>query len=209
MDDEHAPEEYLSTKEARKLLSVSIDTLRSWDKQGKINTIRTPSGFRMYSKSDIYNILGCTLDSPKKKKVCYARVSSKKQEDDLLRQKSFFEREYPDYLLVTDIGSGINWKRKGLNRILDLAIKGDLEELVVAHKDRLSRFAFELIESIISKTGGKVVVLDRSSEKSENEELADDILSIIHVDSCRANGKRRYTSNKSKENQSIPKSNTE
>lgn len=189
--------EYLSTKEARELLRVSIDTLRNWDKQGKITTIRTPSGFRKYSKQDIYNILGWIIPTTQKKKIAYCRVSSKKQEDDLVRQEDFFKTNFPDYDVVSDIGSGLNWKRKGLNSILDDAFKGDIEEVVVAHRDRISRFAFELIEEIIKKGGGKLTVLDgEDNPKTSSEELADDILSIITVYSCRANGKRRYKSPK-------------
>jgi len=198
--------EYISTKEARILLGVSIDTLRSWDKQGKVNTIRTPSGYRKYSKQDIYNILGWDVPTPEKRKIAYCRVSSKKQADDLVRQQDFFRSNYPDYELVSDIGSGINWKRKGLNTILDYAIKGDIDTVMVAHKDRLSRFGFELIETIIGKGGGKLIVLDRENDKSPELELADDILSIIHVYSCRANGKRRY---KNKKDQDIPKQDPE
>ena len=77
------------------------------------------------------------LPFKKKKKIAYCRVSSKKQADDLERQKNFFTTKFPDYELVTDIGSGINWKRKGLKTILESAMSGDISELVVAHRDRL------------------------------------------------------------------------
>jgi predicted site-specific integrase-resolvase len=112
--------------------------------------------------------------------------------DDLERQKDFFRHNYPDHELVTDIGSGINWKRKGLQTILDKGLSGDISEVVVAHRDRLCRFAFDLIEGILEKKGVKLIVLDRETEQSENKELADDILSIIHVYSCRQMGRRRY-----------------
>ena len=121
--------------------------------------------------------------------------------DDLERQKDFFRQQYPTYELVTDIGSGINWKRKGLNSILDASMLGYIEEVVVAHRDRLSRFAFELIEHILVTNKVKLVVLDSSTEESQDNELADDILSIIHVYSCRNMDRRRY---KNKKNTNIP-----
>jgi predicted site-specific integrase-resolvase len=118
--------------------------------------------------------------------------------DDLERQKDFFRREYPDYELVTDVGSGLNWKRKGLKTILEQSMLGNIERVVVAHRDRLCRFAFELIEFIFESNNVKLLVLDTEAGESGNDELTSDILSIIHVYSCRAIGKRRYTSQKNK-----------
>lgn len=207
MDGKTLAPEYISTKEARLLLGVSIDTLRSWDEQGKIDTIRTPSGFRKYNKQDVYNILGWTLPVTKKKKIAYCRVTSKNQQDDLERQVNFFRSNYPDYEVVSDIGSGINWKRKGLDTILELAFQGNIDTVMVAHRDRLCRFAFELLENIIKKGGGKLLVLDREEEKSPDQELADDVLSIIQVYSCRKNGRRKYV--KDEKNKNVPKPNSE
>jgi predicted site-specific integrase-resolvase len=99
--------------------------------------------------------------------------------------------------LVQDIGSGINFKRKGLQTILELALKGDLEQLVVSYKDRLARFGFELIEWIINKQGGEVVILDGSTDQSTEQELAEDLLSIVTVFNARNMGKRRYTKSSS------------
>jgi predicted site-specific integrase-resolvase len=109
--------------------------------------------------------------------------------------------------LVTDVGSGINWKRKGLTTILDKAMHGDISEIVVAHRDRLCRFAFELLEWIFERNGVKLVVLNEEKDHSSDQELTDDILSIIHVYSCRKMEKRRYK-NKDKENTPIPNPNT-
>jgi putative resolvase len=92
-------------------------------------------------------------------------------------------------MAITDIGSGINWKRKGFQKILELAMLGELEEIVVAHRDRLCRFAFELVEFIFQKNNVRLVVLDRNDYKSGEAKLADDILSIVHVYSCRRNYK--------------------
>lgn len=187
-------DEYISVKEAKEITSLSTQTLRLWDKQGKIRSLRTPSNRRMYHKQDVCDAIGRSVSIKKKRKVVYARVSSKKQMDDLERQKTFLSIQFPDHILVTDIGSGINWKRKGLQTILEQSLRGEIEEIVVAHKDRLCRFAFELLEFIFRTTNTKLVVLNDDDEKSTEQELADDLLSIVHVYSCRNMGRRRYSS---------------
>ena len=199
-------DEFVNTKKAVQLLQITSKTLRIWDKENKIRTIRTPSGIRRYNLKDIQNILSCSISHEEqrkenKQKVCYARVSSQKQMDDLNRQKDFFRAQFPDHILVTDVASGINWKRKGLQTLLEQSMSGSISEIVVAHRDRLCRFAFELLEWIFKKNGVKLVVLNGNNEQSEDQELADDVLSIIHIYSCRKNGKRRYKKNK--ENTSV------
>jgi predicted site-specific integrase-resolvase len=183
---------YVNTKEARQILRITATTLRRWDKEGKIKTIRTPSGIRLYDKSSIFAFLQPQGKNIERIKIAYCRVSSKKQVDDLERQKNFYRSEYSNYQLVDDIGSGINFKRKGLQTILELVMQGKVEEVVVSHRDRVCRFAFELIEWILIKNNTKLVVLDKTECKSQSEELAKDVLSIIHVFSCRENGKRKY-----------------
>ena len=192
-------DEWITPKKAKELLSVTNKTLHEWDKKGKIRTVRDPAGHRRYNKEDIQNYLACCIPSPLQKercKICYCRVSSKKQMDDLERQKRFFQLKYPSYELVTDIGSGLNWKRKGLQTLLERAMCRDIEEIVVAHKDRLCRFAYELLEYIFYYNKVKLMVLNKPDQESSSQELADDIMSIIHVYSCREMGKRRYTNKK-------------
>jgi predicted site-specific integrase-resolvase len=185
-------EKYINGKKAREIACVTSKTLRVWDSENKIRTVRTSSGQRRYNLEDIQNTRGSLPAPREQKKICYARVSSQKQIDDLRRQEDFFKSKFPTYDVVTDIGSGINWKRKGLQTILEQVMRRNVSEIVVAHRDRLCRFAFELLESIFSKCNVKLVVLDQENEKSEDNELADDILSIIHVYSCRKMGRRRY-----------------
>lgn len=191
-------DEYITTKEATKILQITAKTLHIWDKEGKIRTIRTPSNIRRYNNIDVQNIIGCNKSTVEKEKICYARVSSRKQIDDLKRQKDFFRQKYPTYNLVTDVGSGINWKRKGLKTLLDRSMQGNISEIVVAHRDRLCRFAFELLEWIFERNGVKLVVLDEEKDHSTDKELTDDILSIIHIYSCRKMGRRRYKNKKNK-----------
>ena len=197
--------EFITTKESSKILQVTPKTLRIWDKEGKIRTIRTPSNIRRYNLEDVQNIVNYNNSAKTKEKICYARVSSRKQIDDLKRQEDFFKHKFPIHNLVTDVGSGINWKRKGLKTILDKTMHGDISEVVVAHRDRLCRFAFELLEWIFQRNGVKLVVLNEEKDHSSDQELADDILSIIHVYSCRQMGKRRY---KNKESETISKQST-
>ena len=200
-------DEFVTTKKAKEILQITVKTLRRWDSEGKIRTIRTPSNIRRYNLKDIQNIISFDNPNKAKEKICYCRVSSRKQMDDLERQKDFFKHKFPDHILVTDVGSGINWKRKGLKTLLDKAMHGDISEIVVAHRDRLCRFAFELLEWIFERNGVKLVVFNEEKDHSSDKELTDDILSIIHVYSCRKMGQRRY-SDKNKETSYIPKSET-
>ena len=111
--------------------------------------------------------------------------------DDLKRQEDFFRQKYPSYVLVTDIGSGINWKRKGLKTILEQCIDGNVEEVVVAYKDRLCRFGYELFEWICKKHNTSIVVLNPVSETEDRtKELSEDLLSIVTVFVAKNNGLR-------------------
>jgi predicted site-specific integrase-resolvase len=191
--------QYLSFKETRKIIGVTPRTLRNWDKEGKIRTIRTPSGARMFNKLDLQDYLKQHKTTQTfKPTVCYARVSSRNQLGDLERQIHFLKQAYPQADVVTDICSGIHWKRKGLSSILERAIQGELGEIVFAHRDRLCRFAFELYEHFFTMCKVKVTILDHDSSASPDIELADDILSIVHVYSSRQMGKRRYKQKESK-----------
>ena len=182
--------EYVSSQEACKLFQVSISTLRRWDNEGKIDTYRTAGKQRRYSTQLLTKTNTITNDV-QKQKICYCRVSSTHQKNDLQRQKEYLKSKYPDYRIIQDIGSGINWKRSGLKTILELAMQKKLDTVVVAHRDRLCRFAFELIQWILEKNEVKLVVLNESICSTE-QELAEDLLSIIHVFSCKQMGKRRY-----------------
>ncbi len=183
--------EYVSSQEACKLFQVSISTLRRWDNEGKIDTYRTAGKQRRYSTQLLTKTNNTITNDVQKQKICYCRVSSTHQKNDLQRQKEYLKSKYPDYRIIQDIGSGINWKRSGLKTILELAMQKKLETVVVAHRDRLCRFAFELIQWILEKNEVKLVVLNESICSTE-QELAEDLLSIIHVFSCKQMGKRRY-----------------
>lgn len=183
--------DYVTNREAVKLTGVAGSTLRTWADLGKVQTYKTAAGQRLYNTQCLQTLINC-VPITEKKKYTYCRVSSKKQLPDLNRQTKQLNSFYPTHERITDCASGINFKRKGLQTILESAIQGTLSEVVVAHRDRLSRFAFELIKWIIEYKGAKLIVLDEEIHKSTEQELAEDLLSIVHIYTCRQMGKRRY-----------------
>jgi predicted site-specific integrase-resolvase len=187
----------LKTKVASEVLGLHPNTLRKYANEGQIKTIKTESGQRLF---DVDSYLGDKKDF---KIVCYCRVSSYKQKDDLERQVSYMQQRFPNAETIKDIGSGINFKRKGLTALLDRVLQGEKLRLVVAYKDRLARFGFEMLEYMVKQNGGEVMVLNRI-DCSPQEELTKDLLNIIHVFSCRMHGLRKY-SNKIKEDKDLPK----
>ena len=122
----------------------------------------------------------------------YARVSSIHQKDDIERQIKQLSDNYPNYEVIKYIGSGINFKRIGFLKLIERTINRDFEEIVVAHRDRLSRFGFDFLKWLVFQFGVSLVVLNDTSNQSSKQELTKDILSIIHVFSCRQNGRRKY-----------------
>lgn len=186
---------YVSGKVAKTILGCSDSTLRNWANSGQINVVRNKDkGKRFYDISNIVsNEFSSAPNISKKEQICYCRVSSRNQKDDLERQVKSMQEQFPNAIIVKDIGSGINWKRKGLQSILQKTFNGKVEQIIIAHRDRLCRFAYELLEFIFELYKVKLVVLDsREVEHSYQEELCDDILSIMQIYSCRKMGKRRY-----------------
>lgn len=175
---------YVTPKEAQKYYKVSRDTLRRWADKEKISFKITEGGHRRYAIEE---------KKETRKKIIYARVSSKKQERDLQRQIRVLKNKYPSYRIIKDIGSGINYKRKGFKTLLELILSNDVEEIVVYSKDRLSRFSMPLIEDICQHYNTKItIVSNESNNKSEQEEFAEDIISIITVFTARVYGRRKY-----------------
>ena len=182
----------LHISEAARLIGVQPATIRVWANQGLLPCYKTPAGQRRFSLQDLQRITN-ELSTPKeKRKIIYARVSSRHQLDDLNRQIDFLRSKFPNYDLITDIGSGINFNRKGLHSILDAALNRAIQEVVVSHKDRLCRFGIELIDWVITRGGGKLTILEFEQTKSTEQELAEDLMSIVTVFNCRQMGKRRY-----------------
>ncbi|NEP50105.1 MAG: IS607 family transposase [Moorea sp. SIO3C2] len=186
---------------AVELTGLSQTTLRKYADNGTIKCERTPSGYRMFCTASLAT-LG-RQQAPEPSTICYCRVSSSKQRDDLARQVAYMHSLFPEAEIIQDIGSGLNYKRKGLKTILGRLMQGCQLTIVVACRDRLTRFGFELFEYLVSFNGGKILVLDQPKSCPESE-LTADLLSIIHVFSCRVHGLRKYGT-KIKEDQDIPK----
>lgn len=188
---------FVPSRKAAETLGLHPNTLRRLADSGKIEFIKTPSGQRHYNTgSFIGNRI--SLDEFNKHNICYCRVSSQKQSNDLERQIEFMRAKYPTYEHISDIGSSLNYNRKGLSKILELASSGQIKEVVVAHKDRLGRFGVELIQRFIELNGGKLVVLN-NREISKERELSEDLIRIITFYSARYHGSRRYSKTKAQQ----------
>ena len=191
---------YVPLRKAVEQLGLHPNTLRRYADEGKIEIIKNEAGQRLY------NVESYIRGTQVNQLICYCRVSSSKQKDDLNRQVAYMQSIYPKAEIISDIGSGLNFKRKGLRTILDRLLHGDKLKIVVATRDRLCRFGFELIQYLVEQNGGEIVVLDQSVYCPQTE-LTQDLLSIIHVFSCRMHGLRKY-SKKIKEDKDIPQANS-
>ena len=189
-------ENYISGKKASEILGVHQRTLMNWDRKGLIDVIRTPGNKRLYNvkkyleknkfKCDNSNLVkGCDFiidEINEKIDICYIRVSTYGQKDDLERQKQYMIEQFPNLKIIEDVGSGINFKRKGLLKIIQLAIDGKLNKLIVAHKDRLARFGYELIDFIIKEySNGEIIILNKEEDLEPEEEMVKDVLQIMNV----------------------------
>lgn len=183
-------EELLTSKQTCERFNVCQRTLTRWINKGTIKFTRTKGGHKRYICRKIISEPRTLTFRETGRYICYARVSSASQKKDLERQIEYLRNKYPKHEIIRDIGSGINFKRKGFNSILDSAIEGNVREIVVTYKDRLCRFGFEFFERIISTySKGEIVVLNQQ-ETSPEKELVDDLISIITVFSSRIHGLR-------------------
>ena len=186
---------YYSTKKVTEILGVTAQTLRNWDKEGKLKPSYVKSnGYRYYSEE---SILSYTQERKTKKNlnvVGYARVSSKKQSDDLERQinnlNTYISSKYDSFDIITDIGSGINYNKPGLKKLIEKINKKEVDLIIVLYKDRLLRFGFELVEYFAELNNVKIEILDKI-DKNQDEELVEDLLQIITVFSYKIQGKRK------------------
>jgi putative resolvase len=179
----------ITVEEASKLLGVSTKTIRRWENEGKIKSIRTNGGHRRFLVADL---IGSKTD--KSLTIAYARVSSHDQKDDLKRQEivleSYCATKGYAFELISDMGSGMNYKKKGLIRLIKLICSNQVDRLVLTHKDRLLRFGSELIFSLCEIFGCEVVIINRSEDSTFEEDLASDVIEIITVFSARLYGSR-------------------
>ena len=202
-------DKYQSKRDTLKKLGISQSTLLKLVDLNKIEYIKTLGGHRKYNVTKYINENKIKTDKDKinddeikndeeienkKLNICYIRVSTQGQKNDLLRQKEYMLKKYPNYEIIEDIGSGINFNRKGLRRIIKLGIEGKINKLIVAYKDRLTRFGYELIEDIIKEySEGQIIIENHKDEiKEPKEELVEDVLQILNVYTAKINGMRKY-----------------
>ena len=185
----------LSIGKFAKSLGVSIQTLRNWDKEGKLKpTYVTENGYRYYSEDLLNKFKNVkNVNKIKKKNILYARVSTKSQKDDLDRQvdnlKQYAYSKGYSFEIITDIGSGINYKKEGLLKMINLVECGEVDRIIILYKDRLIRFGYDLIEYICKLNDTKIEIVDNSTISKE-QELTEDLIQIITVFANRLYGAR-------------------
>lgn len=189
----------LKPNEMAKRLNVTVGTLQRWDREGKLKAFRTQTNRRYYTEEQINNFLNIeTPETPENSKmnIAYSRVSSHQQKHELKNQENFI-KEFANgsgiiidkYL--SDAASGLNYKRQGLLKLLELVMQRKVAKIFITYKDRLVRFGFELIEWICAKFNTEIIVLNDRQSSPKNE-MVSDLISIIHVFSCRIYGLRKY-----------------
>lgn len=185
---------YVSIGRAAKALGVSISTLRRWEETGRIVAEHTEGGHRRYDLAKLRPELFRAAEVSQRRTVAYARVSSHDQKDDLERQKQVLELYCSSqgwtFEVIADLGSGMNYQKKGLKKLLDSIICGEVGRLVITHKDRLLRFGAELVFAICEAKEVEVVILNKGEDTTFEEDLAKDVLEIITVFSARLYGSR-------------------
>ena len=181
-----------SIKQAANQLGVSVSTLRRWDETGVLVAQRTPKGHRRYDLSKINPNLTRNKVEQQRKTIAYARVSSHEQTPDLQRQIEMLElycsAQGWSFEVISDLGSGMNYHKKGLKRLLDDILDNKIDRLVLTHKDRLLRFGAELVFALCEARQVEVVIINQGENLSFEEELAQDVLEIITVFSARLYG---------------------
>jgi len=184
---------YYSISEFSTILDVSAQTLRNWDKANKLKPHHTSSnGYRYYSEEQLQQVLGTAPKVPKIT-VGYCRVYSNKQKNDLIRQidnmNTYLLAQGKPFKIISDIGSSINYNKKGLRELIKLITENRVDKVVVLYKDRLLRFGFELIEYIASLYNCEIEIAD-NTEETQQQELTEDLVQIITLFSYEMKGKR-------------------
>jgi len=181
------------TTEASKYLGVSINTIKTLSNRLKLKSFKTAGGHRRFRQEDLDLFMGKITEVPEKLTVIYARCSTAKQKENLERQKERLRKHAESksykYIIIDEIASGINEKRKGLHKLLNLIFEGKVERVLIEYKDRLARFGYEYLWSIFRNLDIKVEILQDKTQKYE-EELAEDIMKILTCYSARYYGAR-------------------
>lgn len=195
----------IKPKEMAKRLGITVQTLQNWDNNGKLKAHRTPTNRRYYTE-DQYQTYTGLQNNTKRLNVLYARVSTYGQKDDLQNQLVFI-RQYANAKGIiinqefTDVGSGLNYKRKKWNQLLNMVMQDKINQIFVTYQDRFIRFGFDWFDNLCKQHGTKIIVIN-NPHTSPDQELVSDLISIIHVFSYRLYGLRKYK-NKLKNDDSL------
>lgn len=195
-------------KDFAELLGVSVKTLQRWDRDGILKANRTPTDRRYYTYDQYLQFKGIQTENNIRDTVIYARVSTRNQKDDLQNQVEFLKQFCNAKGIIVnqcveDFGSGLNYNRKKWNRLLDEVMANKIKTIVISNKDRFIRFGYDWFEKFCEKFNTKIIIVNNET-LSPNEELVQDIISILHVFSCRLYGLRKYK-NQIKEDEEIAK----
>ena len=195
-------------KDFAELLGVSVKTLQRWDRDGILKANRTPTNRRYYTYDQYLQFKGIQTENDIRDTVIYARVSTRNQKDDLQNQVEFLKQFCNAKGIIVnqcveDFGSGLNYNRKKWNRLLDEVMANKIKTIVISNKDRFIRFGYDWFEKFCEKFNTKIIIVNNET-LSSNEELVQDIISILHVFSCRLYGLRKYK-NQIKEDEEIAK----
>lgn len=182
-------------QEFAEMIGVSVKTLQRWDNEGKLKAYRTPTDRRYYTYKQYVDYMG---DGNNKhgKTVIYTRVSTTNQKDDLRNQIEFL-KQYANAKgiivdeIFEDIGSGLDYNRKKWNKLIEDCMLGLVKTVIIAHKDRFIRFGYDWFERFLKSNGVEIIVVNNEAASPE-QELVNDLISIIHVFSCRIYGLRKY-----------------
>jgi len=188
--------DHISIGKTAQLLGVSVPTIRRWNKLGKLHSFRTFGNHRRFNINDILNIINPSLN---KLHVAYARVSSHDKKKDLQTQINRLDNFIPNNehkMLISDLGSGLNYNKNGLKKLINLIINNQVHTLYLTHKDRLLRFGSELVFSLCHKFGTKIVLIDQAKSCSFEQELAQDVIELMSVFSAKLYGKRSHKNKK-------------
>lgn len=183
-------------KDFAELIGVSVKTLQRWDRDGILKSNRTPTNRRYYTYDQYLAYKGMNTKKDTRKTIIYARVSTKNQKGDLLNQISFLRQFCNAKGIIVDqcmedYGSGLNYNRKQWNELLDGIMEQKVKTVVIAHRDRFVRFGYDWFERFCLKYDTTIIVVN-NEELSPQEELVQDVISILHVFSCRLYGLRKY-----------------
>ncbi len=186
----------LKPKEVSKILNVTVNTLQRWDRENILNAKRMAgTNRRYYTEEDINSFLG-KKNRISNNVVIYSRVSNVGQKDDLKNQIEYLKnyassKGYIISNIISDIGSGLNYNRKNWNILLSDIISKKISKVIISHKDRFVRFGFDWFFNFASKYGCEIEIVNNEIT-SPQEEMVKDLISIIHVFSCRIYGLRKY-----------------